>query len=426
VLKWVLAGAFNSSTQMTSTAEDHPDNLTISLEQDYTDLTAETTLMNSFRGYLGLERKEKAKHRKQAIDLGDGKAKDRAQDIRCNASNVAKISNLKQHQFQPLLAAIVKPADFWRLVLGRTEVEPLQGSSVTHTIALSTKNVYLCGRYIKFSRYLSQTPWIINGQKLTEGSLQEEIEDRIFSLFYPGRQKQEIETRFHAGGREDIDVRMLQGGRPFVLEFVNPIRPIRDISEEDVLGTAGSSAREAIGKQFREWLAAQKEGQKEFHSWRIVKLMELMVNFENPFVQVVELQETTESFISVELKAAEMEKIKHYLCYIHSSQPVTEEDRLKLEGLKDITLNQLTPLRVLHRRTLMVRDKTIHSLKLHLVSRHSAVLEVWASAGTYIKEFVHGDLERTTPNVGSLLGKEVDILQLDVGSLKEGQWVQGD
>lgn len=28
--------------------------------------------------------------------------------------------------------------------------------------------------------------------------------------------------------------------------------------------------------------------------------------------------ETTESYISVELKAAEMDKIKHYLCYIHS------------------------------------------------------------------------------------------------------------
>ena len=32
----------------------------------------------------------------------------------------------------------------------------------------------------------------------------------------------------------------------------------------------------------------------------------------------------------------------------------------------------------------------------------------------------------TTPNVGSLLGKEVDILQLDVGSLKEGEWAEGD
>lgn len=73
----------------------------------------------------------------------------------------------------------------------------------------------------------------------------------------------------------------------------------------------------------------------------------------------------------------------------------------------------------------MVRDKLVHCLKMHLVSRHSAVLEVWASAGTYIKEFVHGDLGRTVPSVGSLLEKEVDILQLDVGSLKEGEWQEG-
>ena len=37
-----------------------------------------------------------------------------------------------------------------------------------------------------------------------------------------------------------------------------------------------------------------------------------------------------------------------------------------------------------------------------------------ASAGTYIKEFVHGDLGRTVPNVGQILGTEADILQLDV------------
>lgn len=39
---------------------------------------------------------------------------------------------------------------------------------------------------------------------------------------------------------------------------------------------------------------------------------------------------------------------------------------------------------------------------------------------------MHGDLNRTTPNVGSIIGKEVDILQLDVGSLKEGEWEEGD
>jgi len=42
---------------------------------------------------------------------------------------------------------------------------------------------------------------------------------------------------------------------------------------------------------------------------------------------------------------------------------------------------------------------------------------VISSAGTYIKEFVHGDLGRTIPNIGSLLNSECDILQLDVMNL---------
>ena len=42
-----------------------------------------------------------------------------------------------------------------------------------------------------------------------------------------------------------------------------------------------------------------------------------------------------------------------------------------------------------------------------------------ASAGTYIKEFVHGDLGRTVPNIGQILGTESDILQLDVTNVFE-------
>jgi len=110
-----------------------------------------------------------------------------------------------------------------------------ENGNITHKVVLQTKNVYLCGKYIKYSRYLSQTPWMINGKKLTEGSLQEEIEDRIYKLFYPGRTKDKVEIRFHSGGREDIDVRMLKGGRPFVLEFVNPIKSIKSLQEKDIL-----------------------------------------------------------------------------------------------------------------------------------------------------------------------------------------------
>jgi tRNA pseudouridine synthase 10 len=32
---------------------------------------------------------------------------------------------------------------------------------------------------------------------------------------------------FHSGGREDIDVRMLGNGRPFILECVHPKKAVR-------------------------------------------------------------------------------------------------------------------------------------------------------------------------------------------------------
>jgi len=44
---------------------------------------------------------------------------------------------------------------------------------VRFKVGLLSKNIFLCGRYIKYSRYLSQTPWMVDGKKLTEGSLQE-------------------------------------------------------------------------------------------------------------------------------------------------------------------------------------------------------------------------------------------------------------
>ena len=43
-----------------------------------------------------------------------------------------------------------------------------------------------------------------------------------------------------------------------------------------------------------------------------------------------------------------------------------------------------------------------------------ALLRVRCEAGTYVKEFVHGDFGRTRPSLGELLGCEADILQLDV------------
>lgn len=42
-------------------------------------------------------------------------------------------------------------------------------------------------------------------------------------------------------------------------------------------------------------------------------------------------------------------------------------------------------------------------MKTEYVNPHHFILEIEASGGTYIKEFVHGDLGRTRPNVGEIL-----------------------
>ncbi|VEL12920.1 unnamed protein product [Protopolystoma xenopodis] len=101
-------------------------------------------------------------------------------------------------------------------------------------------------------------------------------------------------------------------------------------------------------------------------------------------------------------------------------------------------VHQLTPIRVLHRRTLTSRRRVIYSLRLlefeAVMSQANTrpelkdlgvwrnvyssselfIIELNCEAGTYVKELAHGDLGRTQPNLTSLLGRKVDLLALDV------------
>eukprot|EP00591_Stephanopyxis_turris_P005009 CAMPEP_0195515680 /NCGR_PEP_ID=MMETSP0794_2-20130614/6664_1 /TAXON_ID=515487 /ORGANISM="Stephanopyxis turris, Strain CCMP 815" /LENGTH=76 /DNA_ID=CAMNT_0040644139 /DNA_START=840 /DNA_END=1070 /DNA_ORIENTATION=+ len=52
-------------------------------------------------------------------------------------------------------------------------------------------------------------------------------------------------------------------------------------------------------------------------------------------------------------------------------------------------------------------------MKATRVDDHWFTLKLSTSAGTYVKEFVHGDLGRSVPSVGGILGCRADILELD-------------
>lgn len=93
-------------------------------------------------------------------------------------------------------------------------------------ITLTGPTVFLAGRYNKYSRKLSQSPWILGGKRMSEGSVQEIIVDAIASYF----KVSDSSITFMSSGREDVDVRCLGRGRPFVLEIMDSRKTILDVT----------------------------------------------------------------------------------------------------------------------------------------------------------------------------------------------------
>ncbi|NXK45489.1 PUS10 synthase, partial [Chauna torquata] len=232
--------------------------------------------------------------------------------------------------------------------------------------------VFVAGRYNKYSRNLPQTPWIIDGERKLESSVEELISEHLMAEFKADS------FNFSSSGREDVDVRTLGNGRPFAIELVNP-RRIHFTAEE-------------------------------------MKGLQQAINNSSDKIQVRDLQLVTRSAIG-RMKEGEEEKTKTYSALIWTDEAIQKEDIAFLDDIKELKLDQKTPLRVLHRRPLAVRCRIIHTMKSEYIDEHHFRLHLKTQAGTYIKEFVHGDFGRTKPNIGSLLNRTADILELDVESV---------
>ncbi|XP_029793288.1 putative tRNA pseudouridine synthase Pus10 isoform X2 [Suricata suricatta] len=232
--------------------------------------------------------------------------------------------------------------------------------------------VFVAGRYNKYSRNLPQTPWIIDGERKLESSVEELISDHLLAVF------KAKSFNFSSSGREDVDVRTLGNGRPFAIELVNPHRV-------------------------------------HFTSQEIKELQQKINNSSNK-IQVRDLQLVTREAIG-HMKEGEEEKTKSYSALIWTNKAIQKKDIEFLNDIKDLKIDQKTPLRVLHRRPLAVRTRIIHSMETRYVDEHHFHLYLKTQAGTYIKEFVHGDFGRTKPNIGSLMNMTADILELDVESV---------
>jgi len=90
---------------------------------------------------------------------------------------------------------------------------------------------------------------------------------------------------------------------------------------------------------------------------------------------------------------------KQYAALIWTSCELAENDLHNISVTKEMEIVQKTPIRVLHRRSPLERKRIIHWMEIEKVAGGSNyyLLQLCTQAGTYIKEFVHGDLGRTHP-----------------------------
>jgi len=238
--------------------------------------------------------------------------------------------------------------------------------------------LFLCANYIKLKRGIPQTKWpcrACRGKgcekckgtgKQYETSVEELIAAKCLEEF--GAETQS----FHGAGREDIDALMLNDGRPFVLELKNPKKRKTDLK----------------------------------------KLEKKINSFAKGSVEIKNLESCGRKKIR-ELKLAKFDK--SYRALVECEREIKKSELEKLNEFTGLEIIQQTPLRVLHRRANLSRKKYVYSMEWKKPKRGKTFeLFVRASAGTYIKELVSGDEERTKPNVSSVLGAKCKCVELDV------------
>uniref|UniRef100_A0A670I6T2 tRNA pseudouridine synthase Pus10 n=1 Tax=Podarcis muralis TaxID=64176 RepID=A0A670I6T2_PODMU len=256
-------------------------------------------------------------------------------------------------------------SNFWEIIHFPIFFCPLTSPKVPCTavdIQCTNGAIFVAGRYNKYSRTLPQTPWIIDGERKMESSVEELISEHLMAAF-------KADSEFTCNSLT---------GRPFAIELVNP-RKVRLAAEE-------------------------------------MKELQQIINNSSDKVQVRDLQLVTREAIG-HMKEGEEAKTKTYSALIWTEKAIRNEDIELLDNMKELKLDQKTPLRVLHRRPLAVRVRVIYTMQSEYIDEHHFRLHLKTQAGTYIKEFVHGDFGRTKPNIGTLLGTTADILELDVESV---------
>jgi tRNA pseudouridine synthase 10 len=253
-----------------------------------------------------------------------------------------------------------------------------------YSVELLLKSVFIYGRYNKLIRGIPQTHWFCKkcmgaGCELCDYTGRQyttSVEDLISPEFL--NESKASVVKFHGAGREDIDVRMLGSGRPFILELRNP--KIRNLNLEKI--------------QRR----TNKKNKKK--------------------VRISDLRFSNKKEV-IKLKSEAKNTKKIYKAIVESESKITKEGfKKKLIQLKEIFENkeiqQRTPYRVSHRRSDKVREKAVYSIEGKFIKPNLFEFLIETQGGTYIKELISGDEGRTTPSFKEIFDSSLKCRELDV------------
>ncbi|NWG11852.1 tRNA pseudouridine(54/55) synthase Pus10 [Candidatus Bathyarchaeota archaeon] len=249
----------------------------------------------------------------------------------------------------------------------------------TEEMRLQINPLFIAGYYKKLIRGIPQSRWFCSncrgkgckkcnwtGQMYPE-SVEELIAKPTLDL------TSGTKVSLHASGREDIDARMLGRGRPFVIEVTKPQRRFLNL------------------EKLEENVNIHAKGKVEVSNLRFVD----------------------KSFVR-KLKKAESSQ-KEYRVMVEFEHKIGVEDLNLLEKkLTNVMVKQKTPLRVVHRRADLMREKYIYEVKVKKLSPKKGRMWIRCQGGLYVKELVTGDEGRTTPSVSEILQNKAKPMKLDV------------
>ena len=251
-------------------------------------------------------------------------------------------------------------------------------------ITLLLRSIFIYGRYNKFVRGIPQTHWdcrLCRGKgcescKFTGKQYKTSVEELISPKFVI--EAKADDSKFHGAGREDIDVKMLGNGRPFILELKNP--KIRTLDLKTIQNKVNKSNKKKI------------------------KVTDLKYS-------------SKEQVKNLKLNAENTKKV--YKALVISKEKISKgnfDDLLKkLKGVYEKqNLQQRTPLRVSHRRADKIREKKVFRVEGKFIKPDVSEFIVETQGGTYIKELISGDNGRTTPSFSDIYGFSLECKKLDV------------